>query len=365
MCVPAIGKLADQRHCRARIWWVGYFLHMVGLVAAGAAPNIELLIAARCITGLASACITPTGFALMVRGVAPARRGQIAAVQEAVMVISPSVGMVAGGWIADHIGWRLLMVAPVPGVIVTWLFSLFVIPFDSQQLADDLSSKAAERSKAAKEGGKRLEPEPEPDDQPFDFLGAAVFAVGMGLLLVAVTKGNDWGWTSDIVAGCGAGAAVSFLLLYHVERHWAKEAIFSRRLFADPVVGLAIFILMGCDTAYMGAFLVMPMFLTQAVGMTITDAAQILGCRPAMGSVISICLAKLMGEKKEGRCTVSNLNLTLTGCFITVMAYSFGRFVLVCKSSIHNSHHNLFFREISDKFLRLQTHRPVRLYGQA
>ena len=116
---------------------------------------------------------------------------------------------------------------------------------------------------------------------------------------------------------------------------------------------------MGCDTAYMGAFLCMPLFLTQAVGMTIADASWILGvsgfwayfshrfllktrlfvktgsgqtydslktiggfsqCRPAMGSVIAIVLAKLMGEKKEGRCTVSNLNLTLVGCTVSVIA---------------------------------------------
>ena len=43
-------------------------------------------------------------------------------------------------------------------------------------------------------------------------------------------------------------------------------------------------------------------------------------CRPAMGSVIAIVLAKLMGEKKEGRCTVSNLNLTLVGCTVSVIA---------------------------------------------
>ena len=39
-----------------------------------------------------------------------------------------------------------------------------------------------------------------------------------------------------------------------------------------------------------------------------------------MGSVIAIVLAKLMGEKKEGRCTVSNLNLTLVGCTVSVIA---------------------------------------------
>ena len=217
MCVPAIGKLADQRHCRSRVWWIGYALHMVGLVMAAVAPTIAVLIAARCITGLASACITPTGFALMVRGMAPSRRGQIAALQEAVMVISPSVGMVAGGWIADHIGWRLLMLAPVPGVAVTWIFSLFVLPLDSQQLADDLASKAAECSSDAlknvnedNSASSRPLPDVHPEDQPFDLLGSLVFAIAMGLLLLGVTKGNDWGWTSDIIAGCIVGALLCF-----------------------------------------------------------------------------------------------------------------------------------------------------------
>lgn len=108
---------------------------------------------------------------------------------------------------------------------------------------------------------------------------------------------------------------------------------FCRRLFLDPVVSLSIFILMGCDVAYMGAFLCMPIFLTEAAGLSITDAAQILALRPAFGSVISLIMAKLMGEKKQAgpdlpggqrpgccsRCTVSNLNLTLAGCCVSVI----------------------------------------------
>eukprot|EP01043_Picozoa_sp_COSAG02_P025644 COSAG02_NODE_1447_length_12575_cov_8.479400_12_plen_250_part_00 len=212
MCVPAIGKLADQRHCRSRVWWVGYALHIVGLVAAAAAPTIGVLIAARCVTGLASACITPTGFALMVRGMPAARRGQIAAIQEAVMVISPSVGMVAGGWIADHIGWRLLMFAPVPGVALTWILSLFVLPLDSQQYADDMASRADDRNDTLKDenGDSSTSALVHPEDQPFDLLGALIFAVAMGLLLLGVTKGNDWGWTSNIIAECITGALLAF-----------------------------------------------------------------------------------------------------------------------------------------------------------
>lgn len=106
-----------------------------------------------------------------------------------------------------------------------------------------------------------------------------------------------------------------------------------RRLFHDPVVALSIFILMGCDVSYMGAFLCMPLFLTEAAGLSIVDTAQILACRPAFGSVISLILAKLMGEKNQekadpdtgtrpgcaNRCTVSNLSLTLAGCCVSVI----------------------------------------------
>jgi MFS family permease len=343
MLVPAIGKLADQRNCRARLFWLGYFLHIGGLLAAAVAPGIGTLLAARCLTGLASSCISPTGFALMVRGVPPVRRGQIAAVQEAVQVISPSVGMVVGGWVADHIGWRMLMLAPLPFVAAIFAASLLVIPFDSQLRREQVEQQAQEDlAVLIKRLASMGEPEPEGREegvkgggglvgaagpreraeQPFDWRGAAVFAGAMGCLLFAVTKGNDYGWASVTVGTCGAGALALFALLILVE-HRAAEAIFSRRLFADPVVPLSIGMLVFTDMCYMGAFLAVPMYLTQARGLTMTEAAELVFIRPGIGSVCAIVLAKLMGG------AVSNLSLTTAGCGFSVLAYGFARAVLV------------------------------------
>ena len=75
------------------------------------------------------------------------------------------------------------------------------------------------------------------------------------------------------------------------------------------------------DIAYMGAFLLVPIFLTEARGLSVTEAATLLSLRPASGSVFSIILAKLMGG------LVSSLNLTTIGCFASVVAYGFARFV--------------------------------------
>ena len=98
---------------------------------------------------------------------------------------------------------------------MTWVLSLFILPLDSQQLADDLASRAAERTDTLEDISSEKEDSSSSlpvqlKDQPFDLLGALVFAVGMGLLLVGVTKGNDWGWTSSVIAECIAGALLAF-----------------------------------------------------------------------------------------------------------------------------------------------------------
>lgn len=124
-----------------------------------------------------------------------------------------------------------------------------------------------------------------------------------------------------------------------------------RRLFLNPVIPLSIFILMGCEVAYMGAFLCMPIFLTEAAGLSITDAAQILALRPAFGCVISLIMAKLMGGHTQQdpdspddqrqrccfsyKCTVSNLTLTLAGCCVSVVGCT-SKDVILCLLQVIN-----------------------------
>ena len=75
----------------------------------------------------------------------------------------------------------------------------------------------------------------------------------------------------------------------------------------------------------MGAFLVMPMFLSQACSYSLTKTSRVLFVRPAFGSVIAAVLAKLMSPG----IAVSNLQLTVGGCTISVVAYGFARGVLL------------------------------------
>src|SRR4051794_28852667 len=53
---------------------------------------------------------------------------------------------------------------------------------------------------------------------PVDFAGAALIASGLAALLVGISKGNDWGWTSGRELGLFAGSAALLAAFVVVER---------------------------------------------------------------------------------------------------------------------------------------------------
>ena len=63
-----------------------------------------------------------------------------------------------------------------------------------------------------------------PADRPrdagrVDWLGALMLGLGLVLVLLALTQGNDWGWTSPATLGCLTGSIVTLLGWWKIENH--------------------------------------------------------------------------------------------------------------------------------------------------
>ena len=75
---------------------------------------------------------------------------------------------------------------------------------------------------------------------PVDFAGAALIASGLAALLLAISKGNDWGWTSGRSSGLFAGSAAllaAFVLVERSVRHPLVDLAFvGRPPFANAIV---------------------------------------------------------------------------------------------------------------------------------
>lgn len=195
---PLIGKLADT-HGKRRImlWCVGS--SALGSTLAALAPNFGLLLAGWSLAGLLSPCLFLVYS--LIRDVYPPET-----VPMAVSISTTGMGLVAipapvvAGLLMSAAGWR--------GIFWFCATALAVIAVIIRFTTDE--SPVRVRSK-------------------MDPVGAVLLAGGLGAVLLGLSMGGEWGWTS-------AGTLLSLLGgLFLLAAWW-----YSARVVSEPVIDLAV-----------------------------------------------------------------------------------------------------------------------------
>ncbi|MFF7221630.1 MFS transporter [Streptomyces massasporeus] len=180
VATPVVGRLGDMFGKR-RLLLVSIVLLVSGSVVCALSDSLVPMIVGRTLQGL-SAAVVPLGISVM-RDVLPAERlAGSTALMSASLGVGGALGLPAAAFIADHYDWHMLFwISAVLGVVALALVVL-VVP-----------------ESTVRTGGS------------FDLLGSLGLSTALVSLLVAVSKGGDWGWTSGTTLGLFAGAAVVFL----------------------------------------------------------------------------------------------------------------------------------------------------------
>jgi EmrB/QacA subfamily drug resistance transporter len=217
LLVPA-GRLAD-RTGRRRVFMGGLVTFMAASVAAGLAPTVEILVAARVIQAAGAAALVPTSLALLLPEVPLAQRATATGIWGATGAIAAAVGPSLGGTLVHAAGWR-------------WVFFVNV--------AIGLPALIPARRLL------RESREPSPGPMP-DALGVVLLVAGVALVSLGIVKGQDWGWGGDRVLGAlGAGIGLLGLFALRSTRHPApvvEPALFRVRSFAVANAGSFAFAL--------------------------------------------------------------------------------------------------------------------------
>ncbi|MGY1812684.1 MFS transporter [Blastococcus sp. SYSU D00820] len=128
--VPA-GRLGDALG-RRRLFLVGLAGFVLFSAAAGAAPTVGLLIAARLGQGLAAGCLAPQNSALIQQLFRGGERGRAFGLFGATVGISTAAGPVVGGLILALAqgpdGWRWIFYVNVPIGVVAFVLALRLLP---------------------------------------------------------------------------------------------------------------------------------------------------------------------------------------------------------------------------------------------
>jgi EmrB/QacA subfamily drug resistance transporter len=229
VATPLLGKLGDQ-YGKERLLVISLSIFLVGCLGAALAPNIWVLIACRALSG-AGGAVFPLSFGI-IRDEFPAEKVKVGiGLLSSVFGVGGGLGVVLSGVIVDNVSWR-------------WLFLAGAIPVAISILLVH-----------------RFVPEsPVKSPSRVDVPGALLLSGGLASLLLALTEGERWGWTSAPILGLAAAAVVLLVGWALVELRVAAPMVDMRMLTRRPVL-LTNATAMIAGFAMFGSFILVPAFV--------------------------------------------------------------------------------------------------------
>ncbi|MEV4315009.1 MFS transporter [Actinocrispum sp. NPDC049592] len=181
VATPVVGRLGDM-YGKRRMLLVSLVLLIAGSVTAALASSLVPMIAGRVLQGLAVGVI-PLGISIM-RDELPAERlGAATAMMSSSLGVGGALGLPASAILIENTNWHMLFwTAAGLGVVVTALVLAFVPESN------------------VRTGGR------------FDLVGAIGLSAALVCLLLAISKGADWGWTDGLTLGLFAATVVLLVL---------------------------------------------------------------------------------------------------------------------------------------------------------
>ncbi|MDX3525859.1 MFS transporter [Streptomyces sp. ID05-39B] len=272
VCVPVVGRLGDLLGKRRMLLACAVPL-IVGSVVCALASDVVTMIVGRGLQGMGMGML-PLGIALL-RDVLPAEKlSSSIALVSASMGIGGGLGLPIAAAIAQYANWRVLFWGSAGMAVAVTLLIWFLIP--------DVPAGAK--------------------GQRFDLPGALGLAAGLVSLLLAVSKGADWGWGSATTLGLFATAVVVFVAWGFWETR-TTDPLTDLRTTARPRVLLTNLASVFVGFAMYASMLVMPQLLQfpEATGYGLGQSMLATGLWMAPGGIMMMFVAPLGGKLTNAR----------------------------------------------------------------
>jgi EmrB/QacA subfamily drug resistance transporter len=229
------GRMADLLG-RRRLFMGGLVIFTIGSLLCGLAWSEASLIGARALQGLGAATVSPAALSILTTTFREGRERNIAlGAWGAVGGVGAAAGVLFGGILTDLLSWEWIFFVNVP-VGIAALALAPVLLAESRDV----------------------------HVQHFDAMGAILVTSGLSVLVLAITKGHDWGWGSSRTIGVFAVAAALLAAFIawesRVEEPLMPFSIF--RLQTLTAANIAGFIL---GTALFAMFLMLTLYMQQVL----------------------------------------------------------------------------------------------------
>jgi EmrB/QacA subfamily drug resistance transporter len=278
----ALGDVLGRR----KVFLAGLALFIGSCALIALSTSAAGVVGGRMIQGASGATILACGMSLL--SVASSGKGQLKAITlwGAASAAGGAAGPLVGGLLVETTGWQGLF----------WIdagIALACVPITLSRVQE---SRDPQRSRS------------------IDFAGTFLIALALAPIVLALSKGNDWGWASAATLGClvvGIGATVAFVL---VEKR-VKAPLVDLKLLRNAIlVGatLAILIVAGTINALM---YLLSLYFQNPAGLGMNAFQAGLATLPAAAGMIAITplIAPLASKIGGGRAIALGFLLAAAG----------------------------------------------------
>ncbi|MDR6593340.1 MFS transporter [Saccharothrix longispora] len=205
VATPILSKVADMVGKRL-VMVIALGVLVAGSVVCAVSTGLTWMLVGRALQGFAAALI-PVGISIMRDEVPKERVGAAVALMSATLGIGAAAGLPLGGVIAEVLDWHSLFWVSA-GMGALMLAAVLVVVPES----------------TVRSPGR------------FDVVGAVLLSVSLSALLLAVSKGSTWGWTSRNTLLCAAVAAIGFAITTPWELRTGNPLVDLRTSARRPVL---------------------------------------------------------------------------------------------------------------------------------
>ncbi len=255
MTTPLYGKLSDIWG-RKPAYFLSITIFLAGSILCGLAQGMTELIAFRALQGLGAGGLITLAQTVIGDLVPPRERGRYQGLFAAVFAGSSVAGPLLGGVITQALSWRWIFYVNLPvGAAAMALISIGLT---------QSSRRVTHR---------------------IDYLGALLLSGATCSALLALSwGGNSYAWSSPVILGLAAVAAVCLGLLVWNERR-AAEPLLPPRLFGGRIFVLCVIVIGLAAMGMFAAAVFLPLYFQLVQGKSPTTAGLMIA--PMMGGVIT------------------------------------------------------------------------------
>lgn len=235
--IPVTGFLGDTFGTKKTYMWA-LAIFTLGSTFCGFAWSNSSMVAARVVQALGGGMIMPVSMAIIYQVIPMNQRGLALGLWGIAAMAAPAIGPTLSGYIVEHLDWRLIFTINIPvGVVGVILASIL------------------------------LREMPRKPYKGFDYAGFVTSSIGLGTLLLALSKGHTEGWSSFYIVTLfliSAGSLILFILLEMT----AEDPMLDLRLLKNGTFTVSVVISCLLNIGLFGGVFLMPLFLENIRGYT-------------------------------------------------------------------------------------------------